>query len=304
MSAPKLSTPRSGYSGRGYVNPWTGEVVPSITNCIGALEAPGIVQWSVDQTVSRMAVDFERLKDSSAEDIFRRERFGLSRAKSADFDDPMFEWTQAYSVALNELADLGTRVHDWIEADLLGHIEPDIYSKAQEEMVIEWLNWKADQDIVVHAIEATVYGDRYAGTADLFWNLNGVNRLDDIKTSKAVRDSHVAQLAALGASDLLAKEVPADTEGAVGHKPRKADKEFSSWWVKDVLPPVEAYGILQLRPTDWDKMGYEIAPFCTLHDIPQERIDAGFELFIASRDARYAQKKLNDVTKRLEKEVF
>lgn len=297
MTAPKLAIASSGYGGRGYRNPWSGEVVPSVTTCLGALDKGGILQWSVDQTVSRMAVDFESLRDLEPEQIFNRERFGLSRVKSADFDDPYIEWTQAHTNVLNDLAELGTRVHEWIEADLNGWFEPEIYSSAQEQMIIAWLEWKADQDIEVYHTEATVFGDGYAGTVDVFWKLNGENRLDDFKTSRAVRREHVAQLSALGAADLLAREVLEGTEGAVGHKPRKSDKEYSSWWVKDVPPPVQGYGVIQLRPDDQGKYGEPIPAFCTHHKISQKRIDASYDFFIAARDARVAEKKIKAAEK-------
>lgn len=297
MTAPKLALAGSGYGGRGYRNPWTGGVVPSVTTCLGALEKGGVLQWSIDQLAAYVSVTAEDLKTREPKQIYRMLRFYHSRAKSSDFDDPTVDLSNIHTGVLNDLADLGTSVHEWIEADLNGWMEPEIYRIEQEQMVIAWLEWKADQDIEDVHTEVTLFGDGYAGTADIFWKLNGEYRLDDIKTSRAVRSEHVAQLSALGAADLRAREVAEGTEGAVGHKPRKSDKEFSSWWVKEVPPPIQSYGVIQLRPQDVDQHGYEQDSFCTRHAISQERIDASYGLFTASRDARVAQKKIRLVEK-------
>lgn len=297
MSAPKLTVASSGYGGRGYKSPWTGEVVPGITTVLGAINHPAILQWSVDQVAAYAAYSVEDLVGRDEEQRFRMLRFYHSRAKESDFDDPMKDLSDAHNGVLNELASLGTAVHDWIEADLNDWMEPDIYRPEQEEMVVAYLEWRAEHDVEVYRTEATVFGEGYAGTADLFAKIDGVNTLLDIKTSRAVRDSHIAQLGALGAAHTLAVEVPEGASGATGFKPRKSDKEFSSWWVEDVVPPIQQYQVLQVRPRDVDKFGVESPAFCVQHTIDPRQIDAGYELFRGALQVRHGQKKLKDSMK-------
>lgn len=295
MSTPKLATSRSGFGGRGYKNPWTGEIVPSVTTTLGALDKPGVLQWSVDQVAAYAAVNAEELLNRSMDQAYRMLRFYHSRAKESDFDDPLVDLRNAHTGVLNDLAELGTAVHEWIEADLNGWLEPDIYREEQEQMIVSYLEWKSKHDIEVTATEATVFGNGYAGTADAFLKIDGVHTLVDVKTSRAVRDEHIAQLAALGAADLIAWETTEDHPEGVGHKPRKSDADYTSWWRKDVMPPVQQYAILQVRPDDYTSNGEFIPSFCKLHIIPQEKIDAGFELFQGALQARYAQKKMKEV---------
>lgn len=298
MSAPKLTVASSGYGGRGYKNPWTGEVVPGVTTVGGAVQKDGLIQWSVDQVAAYASVIAEELAEREPEKRYNMLRYYHARAKESTFDDPYADLTNAHTGVLDDLSNLGTAVHEWVEADLNGWIEPEIYRAEQEAMIVAYLEWKADQDIEVHATEATVFGSGYAGTADGFLKINGTNTLMDTKTSRKVHETHISQLAALGAADLMAREVSEGTEGAVGFKPRKADKGFSSWWVKDVPPPIQQYAVLQIRPDEYDNYGVFKPAFCQLHIIPQEKIDAGWEIFQGALQIRRAQRSL----KQLEKE--
>lgn len=297
MSQPKLASAQSGLGGRGYRNPFTGEVVPSVTTCLGALEKGGVLQWSVDAVAAYAAVNAEELLSRTEDQAFRMLRYYHTRFKSEQFDDPEVDLNNVHTGVLNDLADLGTLVHDWIEADLNGWIEPDIVRPEQEQMVVQYLSWKNDQDIVVHATEATLFGDGYAGTADAFVTLNGVPMLLDHKTSRAVRDEHVAQLAALSAADLWVREVTEGTEGAVGFKKRRNDTRFDSWWVADVPPAITTHAVLQLRPDDYDSKGNLIPAFCRLHVIEQSEIDAAFDIFLGGLKVRHGQRRLKEVRK-------
>lgn len=298
MSAPKLTTARSGYGGRGYVQILgDGTPVPGVTTVLNALDKPGVLQWSVDQVAAYAALNADVLLTKTEEQAFGMLRFYHSRAKETDFDDPMVDLRNAHTGVLHDLSQLGTLVHEWIEADLNDWLEPEIVRREQEEMIVAYLEWKQDQDIVVHATEATLFGDGYAGTADAFLTINGVSTLVDFKTSRAVHETHYAQLAALGECEFWAREVPEGTEGAVGFKPRKADKEFSSWWVKDNVPTFMEYAVLQVRPDDYDTKGVFVPAFAKLHKVPHPVIGAGWGLFEGALKATYAQKAMREALK-------
>jgi hypothetical protein len=53
----------------------------------------------------------------------------------------------AHRRVLNEAAEIGTNVHEWIEADLRGEFEPAIDSPECEQMVEQWLLWKEQHHI-------------------------------------------------------------------------------------------------------------------------------------------------------------
>src|SRR5690625_7435812 len=112
----------------------------------------------------------------------------------------------------------------------------------------EW--WEKQEVKNMHS-EVTVCGPDYGGTGDIRCQLKVDGEWEwfaiDVKTSRAVYDSHVAQLSAYGAADTYAKEVPKNTEGAVEYKKK--------WFVPEPLPPVQNYAVLQIRPSDWDNYG-------------------------------------------------
>ena len=148
------------------------------------------------------------------------------------------------------------------------------------------------------ATEAPVFGDGFAGTGDIWLVVDGVPMLIDTKSSRAINISHIGQLAALGACDTMAVEVSEGTEGAVYHKltPAVAAQhggQVDTWWVPKPTPSFTAYGVLQIRPSDYHRTtGEYLEPFCELHTISQPRIDAGWDWFQAGLAARHAEKAM------------
>lgn len=297
MTQPFLSVAASGYQGRGYVIPTRvgrdGKPlkVMGVTTALGALDRPGVLQWSIDNVAAYAAANVDALLSRTEEQGYGFLRFYHKRFKESDFDDPLKDVKNASSGVLNDLAELGTATHLWIEENLNGRFEPDIIRPEQEEMIEKFLEWKAQHDIEVVLSEATVVGPDYAGTLDHLLIIDGVPTLVDVKTSRRTRDEHVAQLAALGAAESLIREVAVGTPGAVEYKEK--------WWIEEAVPDFSEYAILHLRPSDWDNQGTYMEPFCTLKKIPQAKIDSAFKLFRAAVDARLAQNELKRVDKEL-----
>ena len=138
-----------------------------------------------------------------------------------------------------------------------------------------------------------MFGDGYGGTLDLILEIDGVTYLTDVKTSRAVRDTHIAQLAAYGAASMAVVEVPEGTEGAVEYK--------GSWFADKTLPGFQKYAIIQIRPDDYDSKGNLIPAFCKMHVISQEEIDAGYLLYLSAQNARLSAKMLADARKERER---
>lgn len=306
MPSPKLSVAASGMGGRGYRNPFNPEqgVLPSITTCLGAIDHPGLRAWERQQVAAFAVTHVDQLLTKSEEVGYRYLQAVpkiLTPAKVDDLDPNLNVWNAAEH-ALNDAANAGTFIHSWIEADLLDYFPEAPWREDQEQMVEAYLRWKSEHDIEVLSTERTVFGSGFAGTADLFARVDGVTTLIDWKSSRAIRSSHKAQLAAIGAAETTALEVPEGTPGAFMHKlqPKVSEEhggqEFA-WFVEDPLPDFQQYAIVQVRMDDYDNKGNFIPAFCKMHVIPQAHIDAGYELFLAGRDVRRGQLKLKQAEK-------
>ena len=307
MSSPKLSVAASGYGGRGYADLLGlngGETVMSITTAIGAIEKPGLRQWERQQVAAFAVAHAEEILAKDEEVAYRYlmavPKF-LTPEKHDELPPEMDVWN-APEFVLNELAETGTWIHGYLEQHLLGNFTPAIYRDDHYQMVEAFHAWEAEHDIEVLSTERTVYGDRYAGTADLMARIDGVTTLVDFKTSKKVHESHKAQLAAIGAAITTAREVPEGTEGAVKHKLQPSvSKEYGgqefAWFVEEPLPDFQQYAVIQIRPGDFDARGTFVDGFCEMHVLPPAEIEAAYELFIAARDVRLAQRKLKDAEK-------
>lgn len=307
MSSPKLSVKASGYSGRGYSDIFgvnDGNVLMSITTALSSIDMPGLRQWERTQVAAFAVTHLEEIAAKDQEVGYRYlmavPKF-LTPEKHDELDPEVDVWNAA-EYALNDAANAGTFIHEWIEADLLDQFPEDPWREDQEQMVEAYLQWKSEHDIEVISTERTVYGDGYAGTADFFAKIDGVTTLIDWKSSRQVRDNHIAQLGAIGAATTTAREVPEGTPGAVKHKLQPAvAKEYGgqefAWFVEEPLPDFQQYSVVQVRPGDWDGYGNWIEPFCEMHVIPQAQIEAGYEMFTAARDIRKAQKKMKDAMK-------
>lgn len=312
MTQPFLSVAASNYGGRGYAIPTRPDEegrptrYMGVTTALGILDKGGVLQWSIDNTVAYAMANIDRLVDMEPHQQFGFLRFYHSRFKEADFDDPLKDITDASNGVLNDLAELGTVTHSWIEENLNGRFEPEIFREAQAEMIEAFLAWKSQHDIKVVLSEATVVGENYAGTLDHLLIIEclhdgptclgqpsggAVPTLVDVKTSRRTRREHIAQLAALGAAQSLIREVDAATPGAVEYKER--------WWIEDVLPSFSEYAILHLRPGEVGHGGEYTEPFCKLKKVPQAKIDEAYNLFTAAVDARLSERKLKQLDKEL-----
>ena len=307
MASPKLSTHQSGYGGRGYADLFNlngGETLMSITTALGAIDHPGLRNWERQQVAAFAVTHQDEIAAKDVEVAYRYlmavPKF-LTPEKHDELPAEVDVWNAA-EFALNDAADAGTWIHGYIEDYLSGGFPEDPVRDDHYQMVEAFHAWEAEHDIELFSAERTVYGEGYAGTADFFGKIDGVVTLGDWKSSRAVRSSHKAQLGAIGAAITTAKEVPEGTEGAVKHKlqPKVAaeygGQEFA-WFVEEPLPDFQQYAVIQVRPDDWTNHGEYIPAFCEMHVIPQKQIDAGYDMFIAARDLRLAQKKLKQAEK-------
>lgn len=304
MSAPKLSVPASGLGGRGYRNPFTGEVVPGVTSVLGVIDKPGILNFHIENTVAYAVTHIDDLLSRTEDQGMGFLRYYTRRMKQKTLDDPTVDVLNYTFGVLDDLAELGTFIHTYAEAEVNGWFTPDPWRPEQQQQVNAYEEWRSENEMIPVATECTVFGNGYGGTADFFGTVNGTPTLVDYKSSRRVYDSHQAQLAAMGAADVWAREVEEGTEGAVYYKivPSVAKEhggQVDSWWVAEPVPAFSEYAILQIRPDDWDAEGNYIPAFAKLHTIDQTLIEAGWDLFTAALAARYAQRRRKEALKAL-----
>ena len=203
---PKLRVPASGFSGSGYRIPTRlgadGKplLVPGVTTVLGALDKPGVLQWSIDNVAAYAVANVDALLNRDEIQGFGFLRFYHKRMKEQDFDNPEIDIRNYSNGVLNDLAELGTLTHEWVADFANDFPEPEVTRPEQADMIAEFVDWWNANEVEVIGSEITVVGDGFAGTLDHLWIVNGVPTLVDVKTSRATRQEHFAQLSALGAA--------------------------------------------------------------------------------------------------------
>lgn len=298
---PKLRVAASGLGGSGYRIPTRqgadGKplLVPGVTTVLNALDKGGVTQWAVNNTAAWAIANKERLADMQDESAYGFLRWYWNRMKSSDFDDPAKDLRDASNGVLNDLAELGTKTHDYIADFITGRFPAPPDRDETVDMAEAFHEWYDQHDVEPVVTEVTVVGDGYAGTLDHIWIVDGVALLIDAKTSRAIRSSHIAQLGALGAAESMMRQVTADTPGAAKYTTKKWG---DTYWVEEPVPPFSKYAVLHLRPGDFDSRGTYIEPFCRLEFVSQERVNAGYRMFRGALEACLAEREMKQLTKK------
>lgn len=290
MTLPQLAVRNSGYGGRGYAIPATpGDpfksvkadggyvktrlredesalIVPSVTTVLKAGASEALTQWAVDQTAGYASINAESLLTRTPDAAFGYLRFFWKREPKPLAEG--YDLRNYHEGVLQEAADLGTDIHEWIQADAHPGLEyPDISQLNDQffEMVGVWDEWSAGQFIQPVLTEATVYNSKegYAGTLDCLWWINGKLCLIDIKSARSLWPDHSRQLAALKEADILLVQ---GDDGEWMELPWQA-------WVEQV----DWFGFMHVRPSDIDKDGEPMLPY--LEMVEAEDLDLHFEAF-------------------------
>lgn len=180
MTEPALAETVKG-KGRHYRVPGTGDLVPSVTNILGALSKPALPRWaakSVAESAYTMRHALLEMEQEEAIDVLKGSPWRTS--------------TRA--------ANRGTAVHAVVEATLRQVPLPELVGDARNyyPAVQQFL---ADYEVEPLATEVTVFGDGYAGTCDFIGSIDGSPCLIDWKTGSRLYDEVSLQLSALWAAD-------------------------------------------------------------------------------------------------------
>lgn len=240
MALPELAVKQSGYGGRGYKNPFTGEIVPSVTTILKAADKPAITQWAVDQTAAYAVANIDSLMSRS-----ELQGWGFLRFFHKRNPLPLEEGIDIrnyHQGVLNDAAELGTSMHEWMQSDVDENVPvPDVSGEPEQfwQMVEVWNQFQSEHRLECLYTELTVWSEKhgYAGTLDGLWIIDGVLTLLDIKTSRGTWPEHYMQLAALAEADY----------GLV----KNADGE----WERIEIPAFDDIQLLHIRPDDVENDG-------------------------------------------------
>ncbi|WP_166344960.1 hypothetical protein [Phytoactinopolyspora limicola] len=159
MGAPKFAIATD--KGRYYDIPTRGERYISVTNALNQWHIEGLAPAAAKETAAFFARNLPRA-------------VALSR-DPARFEEFIAEAKAHYKTLWERRADIGTRVHDRAEAHVLGTPMPadDEAEPFVEQYLTFFDEFNVDIDRDIDAVEITVvnHTHRYAGTADLWINL-------------------------------------------------------------------------------------------------------------------------------------
>lgn len=141
-----------------------GTKVPGITTVLGVLNKPALMKWA--------------------------NNLGLEGIDSSKYVDT--------------LANVGTLVHDMVEADLAGTVV-DTSEYSQKEIatagvcMTKYREWHAGHriDLLDYELQMVSEQHRFGGTLDIYARVDGKRALLDLKTGKAIYDEMILQLAGL-----------------------------------------------------------------------------------------------------------
>lgn len=288
MTLPKLAVAQSGFGGRGYKNPVTGraEIVPSITTVLKSENKPALVQWAVDQTAGWAVANATSLLTHSEDWGFKFLRWYHKR--TPDITDATLDIHNYHEGVRDDAADMGTAIHEWIQADLTPGLQfPNLDKQGDMfwQMVDKWEAFKKGKEIIAHHTERTVWSSLgYAGTFDGVWSIDGKYCLMDIKSSRGLYESTWMQLSALFNAEEMFEPQDDDTYAAI-------------WdWQK----PVEEIGVLHIRPEDWDNKGKRMEPFCKWVVMPNPH-EVYFNGFKGLLQYKHAMRELQVLEREREK---
>ena len=162
MTTPKLAENVKG-KGRHYRHPETGDLLASVTNVLGALSKPALPRWAakvVAEQAWALRGSLAELDESEAVDLLKGSPWRSS----------------------GRAARRGDLVHEMLERTTTNRVgEPLTGEAADYQTGID--AFLSEHAVVADLTEVTLFGDGYAGTADMIGSLDGVPVILDYKTN-------------------------------------------------------------------------------------------------------------------------
>lgn len=150
-----------------------GEYKKGVTTILGILDKPGLIQWA-----SNKACDWIR---SYCEKISDAPRYSVS-------ENDLGEAKYAHRTLKDEAAEVGKRVHKWIEDHIAG--TDTEYDEQMKLSVESFLKWEEENKPEYINSERIVYSEELdiCGTTDSIIILNGKRTILDFKTGHPDRE--------------------------------------------------------------------------------------------------------------------
>lgn len=303
MGEPRLRVRSSGLGGSGYVFPLlddgpyklvtnsSGEkikaqvdsdgnviVVPGVTTVNRQAGNGALIQWTANQTAAAAVMNLDYLASRTEEVGYGFLRYYHRR--DADLSDPL---TLAYQRILDDSSELGTNIHEFMEARVGDGTPPELNSPQAVEMAELIEQFLFENTVEPLATEMTVFSSDYAGTLDGIWRINGKTYLLDVKTARMIHDSHLRQLAALD-------------------KCHEAYEEVDGKWSRVDIPEYDGYAFIHIRPSDIDNKGNPIPGFCRLEIVDQDELEFHYSAFQGFLAAAHAERNLKKLRSKKKKE--
>lgn len=165
--------------------------VPGVTTITGVLNKPALIAWA-----NRMGLE------------------GVDTKKYVD-----------------NRAAMGTLAHDMVEAYLTGEeVDTSEYSaeaiSAAENAMLSFHAWAKDHTYKVLGVEMKMLSRRWrvGGTCDIYWELDGVPTLTDLKTGKGIYPDHKCQAMAYG--QIMRENNMSVAQVSILNIPREEDEVF------------------------------------------------------------------------------
>lgn len=177
-----------------------GQLLPSVTNILGAVAKPALVNWAAN--MERAAVS-DAAADLYAQWAARPIRPHLPRAAYLSTLLVKLGQVKAHQKALAQAADIGGECHrliEWTMRTAIGAVAgpKPVVSDAALWAFMAFEDFAKAADLKPLVIERVVYSTihGYAGTMDLLARVNGQLTLIDFKTGKGVyAESHLQSAA-------------------------------------------------------------------------------------------------------------
>ena len=151
---------------------YEGKKVPSVTNAIGILAKPALINWAAG-----MATDYwkENIKPGVAYDEIQINTI-WKEARSAHYKKKV------------ETGDIGTFIHQWVSDYIKGKNPPPPTNDQLKKSTEQFKNWQKDYKVKFLASEQVVYSrkNNYCGTLDFICEIGGKLYLGDLKTSSGI----------------------------------------------------------------------------------------------------------------------
>lgn len=272
MTKPELAMwAKQDGTGRAYRHPFReldGSLLtsPSVTTILGLVDKPALIQWAADRTLEWAIDNASLLFVKSKEDAVRSGKYRWSDAR-------------------DERAEVGTGIHETIEALHTGQWALPVLDDEQRRIMERWTELNQRYTITPHKSEFTVWGEldiptfgddlTWAGTCDGLWDIvdnttgeEWSNLFIDLKTSKNTWPEHWAQLAALRRADVIMV------------------KNEDGSWSEEQPPEGDGTAIIHLRE---DKFEVKI-------ETDQKLIDLQYAYFMSYRKVWGAKKAMDAYT--------